>query len=100
MQRLFSDPNLEHNFNLKEVNMQGTYGKSYIMGQMSKQGVMNEANEGSLYREGLDQMLLGSTDLNSYNSNPKTSWKQTWVKQVTLWDRHKNRAVKAQKANE
>ena len=50
----------------------GTYDKGYIMGQMSKQGVMNEANEGSLYREGLDQMLLGSTDLNSYNvASPK-----------------------------
>ena len=51
---------------------QGTYDKGYIMGQMSKQGVMNEASEGSLYREGLDQMLLGSTDLNSYNvATPK-----------------------------
>ena len=50
----------------------GTYDKGYIMGQMSKQGEMNEANEGSLYREGLDQMLLGSTDLNSYNvASPK-----------------------------
>ena len=50
----------------------GTYDKGYIMGQMSKQVVMNEANEGSLYREGLDQMLLGSTDLNSYNvATPK-----------------------------
>ena len=26
----------------------GTYDKGYIMGQMSKQGVMNEASEGSL----------------------------------------------------
>ncbi len=50
----------------------GTYDAGYIMGQMSKQGEMNEANEGSLYREGLDQMLLGSTDLNSYNvATPK-----------------------------
>ena len=50
----------------------GTYDAGYIMGQMSKQGEMNEANEGSLYREGLDQMLLGSTDLNSYNvASPK-----------------------------
>ena len=50
----------------------GTYDKGYIMGQMSKQGVMNEANEGPLDREGLDQMLLGSTDLNSYNvATPK-----------------------------
>jgi len=48
------------------------YDAGYIMGQMSKQGEMNEANEGSLYREGLDQMLLGSTDLNSYNvATPK-----------------------------
>ena len=50
----------------------GTYDAGYIMGQMSKQGEMNEANEGSLYRESLDQMLLGSTDLNSYNvATPK-----------------------------
>ena len=50
----------------------GTYDAGYIMGQMSKQGEMNEANEGSLYREGLDQNLLGSTDLNSYNvATPK-----------------------------
>ena len=48
------------------------YDAGYIMGQMSKQGEMNEANEGSLYREGLDQNLLGSTDLNSYNvATPK-----------------------------
>ena len=30
----------------------GAYKSGYIMGQMSKQGAMNEANEGSLHREG------------------------------------------------
>ena len=50
----------------------GTYDAGYIMGQMSKQGEMNEANEGSLYREGLDQNLLGTTNLDSYNvATPK-----------------------------
>ena len=48
------------------------YDAGYIMGQMSKQGEMNEANEGSLYREGLDQNLLGTTNLDSYNvATPK-----------------------------
>ena len=50
----------------------GTYDAGYIMGQMSKQGEMNEANESSLYREGLDQNLLGTTNLDSYNvATPK-----------------------------
>ena len=35
------------------------YGADYIMGMMSKQGELSEAAEGSLYREGLDQMLVG-----------------------------------------
>ena len=30
------------------------YGKGYIMGQMSKQGEMSDANESALYREGLE----------------------------------------------
>ncbi len=37
----------------------GAYKSGYIMGQMSKQGAMNEANESSLYREGLDSNLMG-----------------------------------------
>ena len=50
----------------------GTYDAGYIMGQMSKQGEMNAASEGSLYREGLDQNLLGTTNLDSYNvATPK-----------------------------
>ena len=50
----------------------GTYDAGYIMDQMSKQGEMNEANESSLYREGLDQNLLGTTNLDSYNvATPK-----------------------------
>ena len=50
----------------------GTYDAGYIMGQMSKQGEMNEANESSLYREGLAQNLLGTTNLDSYNvATPK-----------------------------
>ena len=35
------------------------YGSNYIMGQMSKQGEMNEANERSLHREGLDSHVTG-----------------------------------------
>ena len=38
------------------------YGADYIMGMMSKQGELSEAAEGSLYREGLDQMLIGPID--------------------------------------
>ena len=38
------------------------YGADYIMGMMSKQGELSEAAEGSLYREGLDQMLIGKID--------------------------------------
>ena len=38
------------------------YGADYIMGMMSKQGELSEAAEGSLYREGLDQMLVGPID--------------------------------------
>ena len=30
------------------------YGEGYIMGQMSKQGEMSDANESALYREGLE----------------------------------------------
>ena len=37
----------------------GAYKSGYIMGQMSKQGAMNEANEGSLHREGLDSHVMG-----------------------------------------
>ena len=38
----------------------------------SKQGDLNPVDGNNLYREGLDQMLLGSTDLNSYNvASPK-----------------------------
>jgi len=39
--------------------VQGAYKSGYIMGQMSKQGEMNEANEGSLHREGLDSHVMG-----------------------------------------
>ena len=34
----------------------------YIMGMMQKQGELSEVAEGSLYREGLDQMLIGPID--------------------------------------
>ena len=39
--------------------VEGAYKSGYIMGQMSKQGEMNEANESSLYREGLDSHVMG-----------------------------------------
>ena len=38
------------------------YGADYIMGMMSKQGDLSEAAEDSLYREGLEQMLIGPID--------------------------------------
>ena len=38
------------------------YGADYIMGMMSKQGELSEAAEDSLYREGLEQMLIGPID--------------------------------------
>jgi len=38
----------------------GAYKSGYIMGQMSKQGAMNEANESSLHREGLDKSIMGA----------------------------------------
>ena len=37
----------------------GAYKSGYIMGQMSKQGAMNEANEGSLHRERLEGEIAG-----------------------------------------
>ena len=37
----------------------GAYKSGYIMGQMSKQGAMSDANESSLHREGLDSHLMG-----------------------------------------
>tara|TARA_R110000824_G_scaffold245143_3_gene434155 strand:- start:130 stop:378 length:249 start_codon:yes stop_codon:yes gene_type:complete len=39
--------------------VEGAYKSGYIMGQMKKQGEMNEANEGSLYREKLDGEIAG-----------------------------------------
>ena len=39
--------------------VKGAYKSGYIMGQMSKQGAMNEANESSLHREGLDSHVMG-----------------------------------------
>jgi hypothetical protein len=39
--------------------VEGAYKSGYIMGQMKKQGAMNEANEGSLHREGLDGEIAG-----------------------------------------
>jgi|TARA_R110000822_G_scaffold210322_2_gene346131 hypothetical protein len=38
----------------------GAYKSGYIMGQMSKQGAMNEANESSLHREALDGSIAGA----------------------------------------
>ena len=39
--------------------VEGAYKSGYIMGQMSKQGEMNEANESSLHREGLNSHVTG-----------------------------------------
>ena len=39
--------------------VEGAYKSGYIMGQMKKQGAMNEANESSLHREGLDGEIAG-----------------------------------------
>ena len=39
--------------------VKGAYKSGYIMGQMSKQGEMNDANESSLHREGLDSHVMG-----------------------------------------
>ena len=39
--------------------VEGAYKSGYIMGQMKKQGEMNEANESSLHREGLDSNVMG-----------------------------------------
>ena len=39
--------------------VEGAYKSGYIMGQMKKQGEMNEANESSLHREGLDSHVMG-----------------------------------------
>ena len=39
------------------------YGKGYIMGQMSKQGEMSDANESALYREGLEFDTRSKTDV-------------------------------------
>ena len=40
--------------------VEGAYKSGYIMGQMKKQGEMNEANESSLHREGLDSHVTGA----------------------------------------
>ena len=40
--------------------VEGAYKSGYIMGQMKKQGEMNEANESSLHREGLDKSIMGA----------------------------------------
>ena len=40
--------------------VKGAYKSGYIMSQMSKQGGMNEANESSLHREGLDKSIMGA----------------------------------------
>ena len=40
--------------------VKGAYKSGYIMGQMGKQGAMNEANESSLHRESLDGSIAGA----------------------------------------
>ena len=39
--------------------VEGAYKSGYIRGLMKKQGEMNEANESSLHREGLDSHVMG-----------------------------------------
>ena len=38
------------------------YGKSYVMGQMKKQGELNSAPDGALHREKMDSKLIGATE--------------------------------------
>ena len=47
---------------VERIKTMKAYGADYIMGMMSKQGELSEAAEGALYREGLDQMLIGKID--------------------------------------
>ena len=51
---------------------------SYIKGSL-KQGAMNEANEGSLHREGLDKSLMGanSGEFQSTQDSKSVSASQT-----------------------
>ena len=45
------------------------YGKSYIMGQMKKQGELNSASESSLHREKMESKLIGGTDQDALQVN-------------------------------
>ena len=45
------------------------YGKSYIMGQMKKQGELNSAPDGILHREKMESKLIGGTDQDALQVN-------------------------------
>ena len=45
------------------------YGKSYIMGQMKKQGELNSAPDGVLHREKKESKLIGGTDQGALQVN-------------------------------
>ena len=45
------------------------YGKSYVMGQMKKQGELSSAPDGVLHREGLDKNLIGPTSMGALNAH-------------------------------
>ena len=59
--------------------VKGAYKSGYIMGQMGKQGAMNEANESSLHREGLDSSIIGenSGELKQTQDSSSSSEKHT-----------------------
>ena len=52
--------------------VKSAYKSGYIMGQMGKQGEMNEANESSLYREKLDSRVMGENS-GAFTQSEKSS---------------------------
>ena len=45
------------------------YGKSYIMGQMKRQGELNATPDGVLHREKMESKLIGGTDQDALQVN-------------------------------
>ena len=66
------------------------YGADYIMGMMSKQGELSEAAEGSLYREGLDQMLIGPIDRDALQVDMPKRQSSAWLTKKTTKQRGKS----------
>ena len=52
--------------------VKGAYKSGYIMGEMGKQGEMNEANESSLHREKLDSRVMGENS-GAFTQSEKSS---------------------------